>query len=216
MWYLYLDENGDLGFDFVNKKPSKYFTITILLVKGSENNRFLINAVDKTLRRKLNPKNKRKRIVEELKATKITMDIKKYFYDQVKSVDFDIYSITLNKRRVYDYLVKDKARIYNFIARQVLDKIQFEKAKTNVELIVDKSKSKKEILDFNNYIWNQLKARINPKIPLCIRHNDSRQCKGLQGVDLFCWGIFEKYERKRTNWFAVFKEKIEFDEAYLP
>ncbi len=27
MWNLYLDESGDLGFDFVNKKPSKFFTI---------------------------------------------------------------------------------------------------------------------------------------------------------------------------------------------
>ncbi len=34
MWYLYLDESGDLGFDFVNKKPSKFFTITILVIKG--------------------------------------------------------------------------------------------------------------------------------------------------------------------------------------
>ena len=24
MWYLYLDESGDLGFDFVNKKPSRF------------------------------------------------------------------------------------------------------------------------------------------------------------------------------------------------
>lgn len=25
MWYLYLDESGDLGFDFVNKKTIKVF-----------------------------------------------------------------------------------------------------------------------------------------------------------------------------------------------
>lgn len=27
--YLYLDESGDLGFDFENKKPSRFFVITI-------------------------------------------------------------------------------------------------------------------------------------------------------------------------------------------
>lgn len=43
MWYLYLDESGDLGFDFVRKKPSRFFTVTILLVEGMENNRTLIN-----------------------------------------------------------------------------------------------------------------------------------------------------------------------------
>ena len=32
MLHLFLDESGDLGFDFVNKKPSKFFTITILVL----------------------------------------------------------------------------------------------------------------------------------------------------------------------------------------
>ncbi len=56
MWYLYLDESGDLGFDFVHKRPSNFFTVTILVVKGMENNRALANAVKKTIRRKLDPK----------------------------------------------------------------------------------------------------------------------------------------------------------------
>jgi hypothetical protein len=63
MLYLYLDESGDLGFDFVNKRPSKFFVVTILVVKDHNANRMLINRVKKTLRRKLNPKGKRKRIV---------------------------------------------------------------------------------------------------------------------------------------------------------
>jgi len=65
VWFLYLDESGDLGFDFVNKKPSKFFTVTILAIKGPENNRLLIKAVKKTLRRKLN---RRKVAAEELKG----------------------------------------------------------------------------------------------------------------------------------------------------
>lgn len=32
MWFLYLDESGDLGFDLVNKKSSKFFTVAILAV----------------------------------------------------------------------------------------------------------------------------------------------------------------------------------------
>jgi len=42
MWYLYMDESGDLGFDFVNKKPSKFFTITIVGFNGVSINRSLI------------------------------------------------------------------------------------------------------------------------------------------------------------------------------
>jgi len=46
----------------------------------------LFKAVKKTLRRRLNPRGKRKRIVAELKGTKTTLEIKKYFYEQVKSL----------------------------------------------------------------------------------------------------------------------------------
>jgi hypothetical protein len=56
MIYLYLDESGDLGFDFVNKKPSKYFTILIVMVKTITDNKNLSLAVKKTLARKLNPR----------------------------------------------------------------------------------------------------------------------------------------------------------------
>ncbi len=92
MWYLYLDESGDLGFDFVNKKPSKFFTVTIVAVQGQEMNRRLAKEVKLVLRRKLNPKNKRSRLVEELKGERTTSAIKKYFYERVKNIPFGIYN----------------------------------------------------------------------------------------------------------------------------
>jgi len=92
MWYLYLDESGDLGFDFVNKKPSKFFTVTILALGSIEANRKLVKAVKVVLRRKLNPKGKRKRLVFELKGTGTTLEVKKYFYKQAKEIKFcDVY-----------------------------------------------------------------------------------------------------------------------------
>lgn len=216
MWYLYLDESGDLGFDFVNKKPSKFFTITILVIKGNVENRLLFKAVKKTLRRRLNPRGKRKRIVAELKGTKTTLEIKKYFYEQVKSLNFNIYAITLNKRRLYEYLIKNKSRVYNFIARNVLDQISFKEAKIKVELIIDKSKSKPEIVEFNSYIRRQLEAELDPKIPLNMYHLSSLESGGLQAADMFSYGIFEKHERRRMDWLNIFKEKVMYDSVYLP
>ena len=121
MWYLYLDESGDLGFDFVNKKPSKFFTVAVLAIKGIENNRKIQKAVKITLRRKLNPKSKRKRIVEELKGEATNLEIKKYFYKRIKDIKFAVYAMTLNKLRVYEELAQNKSQVYNFIARQVFD-----------------------------------------------------------------------------------------------
>ena len=66
MWYLYLDESGDLGFDFVNKRPSKFFTVSILAVSCQDTNRKLLKAAKITLRRKLNPAKHQKRMVQYL------------------------------------------------------------------------------------------------------------------------------------------------------
>lgn len=39
---------------------------------------------------------------------------------------------------------------------------------------------------------------------------------GLQACDMFCWGIFQTYERGNTQWFELFeKEKIKFNELYF-
>lgn len=213
MIYLYLDESGDLGFDFVNKKPSNFFTITILTA-GRDHKKLLLG-IKKTLRRKLNPKKHRKRIVQEIKATNTTIEIKKYFYKQAKDLSFGLFSITLNKRRVYEELTRKKNHIYNYIARQVIDKIPLEKATTRVQLILDKSKAKPEIENFNQYIVRQLQGRLNPRVPLDIYHWRSCESGGLQAVDLFCWGIFRTYEKNDFNWFKVYKDKIRLNEVYL-
>src|SRR3989339_309381 len=189
MWYIYLDESGDLGFDFVNKKPSKFFTITVLVLKTIENNKKLAKAVEITLKRKFknNPN-------AELKGSACPINIKK---------------------RVYERLTKNKDRIYNWISRKVLDEIPIENAKTRIELIIDKSKDKPEIKEFNNYIRRQLEGKIDPKVPLDIYHYRSCECLCLQVVDMFCWGIFRKYERKDLGWYEIIKKNIQFDEQYL-
>jgi hypothetical protein len=215
VWFLYLDESGDLGFDFVNKKPSRFFVITILAVEGQDANRQLIKAVKKTIRRKLNPRGKRSRIAEELKGTGTTLEVKRYFYEQVQDIDFKLYTIILNKRRVFENLADHKARVYNYVSRILLEKIPLDQATVKVDLIIDRSKGKPEILDFNSYIRSQLEARIHPAVPLYISHYNSREHGGLQAVDMFSYGIFEGYEKKRWAWFNAFKEKVAFSTVYL-
>lgn len=210
MWFLYLDESGDLGFDFFGKRPSNFFTVTILALRGESNNRALIKAAKKTLRRKLP-----KRPFVELKGSHTSIDVKRYFYGLVQSVPFGIYALTLNKRRVYENLAQRKDRVYNFIARNVLDQVPLERASPRVMLVIDKSKSRREIGEFNDYIVRQLKGRIDPKVPLDIYHHRSQENLGLQATDLFSWGIFRKYERSDLEWFTVFEEKIRYEDRYL-
>lgn len=215
MVYLYLDESGDLGFDFVSKRPSRYFTICILLIHGMESRKRIIKMVERTLRRKLNPKLKRNRFVQELKAISTTQQIKEYFYRNIRKADFAIYSITLNKQRVYPHLIKDKSRVYNWVARMLLDQIDFSDADNQINLVIDKSKSKPEIAEFDKYIQWNLKGKIDPKTPLVITHKDSQEDLCINAVDLFSWGVFRKYEKKDLAWYDVYKGKIRYEELYL-
>ncbi|MEI8103977.1 MAG: DUF3800 domain-containing protein [Candidatus Moraniibacteriota bacterium] len=217
MHYLYLDESGDLGFDFVNKKPSKFFTVTVLVVDGRDANRKLTIAAKKTLARKLNQRSTRKRIIREIKGSETTLMIKRYLYQQIRDIPFDIYSITLDKKRLFERLSEDKERVYNFVARQVIDAIPFERmCNDRIEMIFDRCKGKVQIEEFNGYIRNQLEARIDPGIPIDMYHQRSHENYGLQICDVFCYGIFQKYERKETAWYDVYaQEKIRFEKPYV-
>ncbi len=216
MHYLYLDESGDLGFDFVNRKPSKYFTVCIMVISGRQDKLQIEKAVKRTLRNKINHGRKKHRLAEELKATSTEFSIKQYFFSQLKNVDFSIHAITLNKIRVFEELVRQKPRVYNWIARMLLEKIELQNIRDRISFTLDKSKGFRGIKEFNAYIRNHLESEINPNVPLDIYHKDSKEILCLQAVDLFAWGIRRKYENKDVEWFNIFEQKVKYDNLYLP
>jgi hypothetical protein len=214
---IYLDESGDLGFDFVNKTPSQKFVITLLVCRNKDAVDSFKRAVRRTLKNKLNHKKQNKRVVEELHATSLSYPIKQYFYKQIRNSDWDIYAVALNKNRVYEHLINKPGRkkLYNYLANFLLDKVNLSTANPAVTLIVDKCKNKEEIADFNQYLGNQLDARLPLNIPLNIYHEDSRANAGLQAVDLFCWGIYRKYEYGDLDWYRNYRARIRFETEYL-
>lgn len=214
MLYLYLDESGDLGFDFINKRPSKFFTICILAVRGQDNDRRLAKAVKTVARRRLRSKSGKS--VPELKGSLADLATKAYFYKTMANVPLRVYSTTLDKLLAYGYLAEDKERIYNYIARLTLEQISFKDAAVRVIMTVDKSKGKTEVQKFNHYILAHIKASLDPKIPLEIYHADSRQSPGLQAADMFAWGVFRKYEARDSGWYEVFKDRITGERLFQP
>lgn len=213
MWWLYLDESGDLGFDFVNKKPSKFFTVCVVATSHRTTNHAMKRAIKRTLRNKLNRKGKL--TVAELKGSSTTLAIKQYALRQLGDPVFGIYALTLNKKRLYAHLMEDKHRVYNYVARLVTDQIPFEKADGQVQLVVDRSKGKKQCWEFNQYIRTQLEGRLSPEVILDFLHDESHLWPGLQWADLFAWGIFQKHEHRNTDWYQMYKGKVRFEQRYL-
>jgi hypothetical protein len=97
----------------------------------------------------------------------------------------------------------------------VIEKCPFHKAKERAVLIIDKSKNKKEIKEFNGYLLLHIEGILPLNIPLEIYHLSSHENKGIQAVDLFCWGIFRKFEKKDISWYQIFREKIVAESIYI-
>jgi hypothetical protein len=215
--FIFLDESGDLGFDFNKKKTTKKFVITLLVCTSDKARTEFTKAVRRTLKNKLNRKKKKSRQVIELKGTKTTFEVKKYFLRTIKSNRWGIYALILNKARVESHLQTKvgKKKLYNFLARFLVGKLNLSKVKRNVELVVDRSKNKEEIRDFNQYLINQLEALLPLNTDLNISHLTSQESAGLQAVDMFCWGIARKYEQNDRDWYNLYRNKIRFETAYF-
>jgi hypothetical protein len=215
--HIFLDESGDLGFDFENKQPSAKFVITLLVCHERQAAEGFRVAVRRTLKNKVNHKKGSARRIHELKGADTALGVKDYFFRHAPDDGWRLYAVALNKPRVYEYLTtaQGKKKLYNYLARFLLEKVDLSHAAPAVTLVVDKSKNKDEIRDFNQYVANQLEALLPLNVPLNIYHERSQDSAGLQAVDLFCWGVYRKYERKDLEWYSRFEPQIAFETEYL-
>ena len=216
--YIFLDESGDLGFDFSKPGTSRYFVITLLVCHDKPTQDQFRHAVKRTLRNKLNRKKKGSRIIHELKGTSTTLAVKKYFYRHLPEDGWGIYSVTLNKDRVEGHLrTKDgKKKLYNFLARFIIEKVQYSDEIQRVSLVVDRCKNSEEIKDFNQYVANQLEALLPLNTRLDIDHLTSHESAGLQAVDLFCWGFARRDNMGDGSWWEIYRDKVRYATVYLP
>jgi hypothetical protein len=217
MSYLYLDESGNLGHEFQSTGVSRHFVITILEIPDDGAKKAIEKAIERTMKNKIRGKSKLQRnLITELKGAKTSFAFKNYFYSQVASVPFKLYAVILDKKRFVNHLQVNENRVYNFVAHLAIKEFPLERATPRVTLVLDRSKSKPEIRAFNQYLLNQLEARLPPQIPLDIFHDDSQKNKPIQAVDLFAWGIYRKYEAGDTEWYEVFRSKIVYEHVYPP
>jgi Protein of unknown function (DUF3800) len=208
--YLYLDESGDLGFDFGNKKPSRFFVITLLALTEAKAIRIVDKAVTRTLDKKLNHKSKNRRLISELKGSSTTLPIKKYFLSHIDRglLDVSLYAIVLDKLALLAKIQNPiKERVYNHMTHQILERVPFP-AVGHVNLVVDRSKNDLGIREFNDYLYANLSLCLNLETKLYISHDSSEKHKCIQAADLFCYGIARKYELKDESWYSLFKDKI--------
>jgi len=211
--FIYLDESGDLGFNF-KKESSSHFVITLLVCENSSTVFSFKTAVKHTVNRKL-MKSTKTNVPKELKSTQSLLNVKKYFLDNLRkqaNQAWSIYGIILNKKELLEKITAkpEKHRLYNLLSKIILQTVDFSNNHKNksVQLIVDKSKGKKERVIFNQYIKTNIENILDIGIQFRINHEKSHNSAGLQAVDLFCAGFSRKYSYNDTCWYDLFKDKI--------
>lgn len=214
--YIYIDESGDLGFNFNKKGTSEYFTISLVLFNSKQHKDIAARSIKKTIKRKLNRK-KAKRIKEEIKGNSTSISIKKYLFDEIKKQDgmFEIYSITFNKFRVTLNLQNNKHRLYNWIVKKLIDQISIKDNCQIVEIILDKCKNEKQIRDCNKYLIAELSQNIDLSVKINVSHRDSKIDTPLQIADIAANGLQRKHEQTDKSVHEIIKEFLQYEELYF-
>jgi len=204
MKYMFLDESGELGFNF-NKGSTKFFTIT-LLICGVREKQELKRVIKKIRKRVLRKELKKS---NEIKWNNSSDDIKKKIFERIERINFEVFTIILDKSKVYDYLKDKKHKLYNYLSNLIIAECSID---GKFELIVDRSKNKRSLRDdFDNYIRNNLKRECSN---LIIQHADSKSNGGLQVLDFISGAIFNKYEFNNLEFYNKIKERITTEKEF--
>jgi len=209
MWYLYLDESGDLGF---KKSSSKWFLFTIAI---SQDGRALERVVKKIWR----PLKKKFKKLGELHASQEKDVTRRRMLTRLNEIDdLKILCVILNKQKVYVDLQNQKNYLYNYTANILLDRLYSQKVLAASELIhlfVDRKDTKKRLREnFISYLTQSMKKRRDGAF--VVELHSSHENKALQAVDFISWAIFRKYERGEYEFYEIIKEKISDERLLFP
>lgn len=214
MSFIFIDESGDLGFDFKKKKTSKYFVITLLFAEDKNVLEKIVKKVFKGFSKmeahshngvlhayKESPKTKSKllNLLRDKKTVKIV-------------------AIYLNKNKVYTRLQNEKHVLYNYVTNILLDRVYTKKLiPVNKKVCIYASRRETSRFlnkNFSNYIESQLKN--NFKIAVDVNIVSPSSEKGLQVVDMVSWALFRKYEFGDHTFYNLIKSEIVEENPLFP
>lgn len=210
MSYIFLDESGDLGFNFEKGKTSKYFVVTCLF---ADNKRAIEKIVKKThleLHKKV--KNK-KGVLHSVKERPIT---RQRLLKRLVDKKCFIMVIYLNKNKVYTRLQNEKVVLYNYVTNILLGRIitkNLLNKKEKIYLIASKRETNKFL---NKNFQNYIKLKTQNKVILDILIKTPAEEKSLQAVDFASWAIFRKYEYADDSYYNLIKSLIIEESPLFP
>lgn len=204
MAYIFLDESGDLGFDFKKKRTSKFFVVTVLFVEQKRPVEKVIRKVHAGLRKKYKI---RTSVLHAAKEEPV--NIMRVCRGLVEK-HCKLMTIYLDKSKIYTKLRDEKHVLYNYIVNILLDRIMNRRLiskKDGIILVASRRETNKFLNEnFRDYLRRQVKDNHEAEIKVEIKTPAEERC--LQAVDIASWSIFRKYEYDDDSYYQILKPII--------
>ncbi len=213
MAFIFMDESGNLGFNFNKKGTSTYFLITFLLTKNKRSIEKCVKKVHAGLRKKY----KKVGVLHAYAEEPVT---RKRLLSFLSKKDYKIMTILLNKKKVYTKLQDEKLVLYNYVTNILLDRIFTKKLlhsddPSSIEIIASRKETNK-FLNQNFKFYLQSNIAKNHNINVTISIKTPAQEKALQAVDFVSWAIFRKHEYGDEIYYDIIKENIIEENPLFP
>lgn len=198
---LFLDESGDLSFNFNKPKTSRYFIVAFLL---TDNHRKLDKIVSKIFSgfNKVERKAHRGALhcVKETDVTRLRL------LKEINDSRSTAFILVLDKYSVTGIQKQDIHNLYNELVcellveackRQMIDNLG------NLRIIASRRETNKYLnLKFVEDVEGSLGGTAVPQIEIV----SANEMKGLQAVDFVSWSFFQKYEFNQPEYADLLAE----------
>jgi hypothetical protein len=205
MAVAYLDESGDLGFDFSKKKTSRYFVVAILLCQDPKP----VSKVVKSIFSGFN-KTEIRNHHGVLHAFKERPETRRRLLRGLSDSNVSILIIRLDKYQVYSQLPDESHVLYNYVANVLFDRLitkELVPLNEPIQLIASRRETNRFLNEgFRSDIQNSIRERHGIEVEIEIKAPS--QAKGLQAVDCLAWSFFRKYEHSDDSYAELVAAKI--------
>jgi hypothetical protein len=213
MAFIFMDESGDLGFDFRKKKTSRVFIVTFLFCESAKP----IEKAVKKIIRSFSQQQKRGH-PGVLHANKESEETIRKLLERLREKNIKILSVWLNKQKVYVRLQDEKQVLYNYVTNILLDRLCSGKLLSNtgsIQLIASKRETNKFFNEnFTTYLEKQVRQQ--HKIHLEVVVKTPAEEKGLQAADFVSWAIFRKREHGDDSYWKIIAGRIVEENGLFP
>ncbi len=199
--YIFIDESGDLGFDFIKKgKPSDFFVVGAIKISDEK----FLNRVIKKHRKRLR---KKKEAGKEVKFSNTSPPNRRRILEDMAELDLEIFFVYINKHRAYNHIKDDPVRMYSYLLKILVEKCFTSPINERTTVIFDRcfSKTQQGALELylrtqNAYLFSSDKAEII--------HMPSHESSGLLCADFICGAVAQKLLKNNSLYFDIIKNKV--------